>query len=62
MAIKFNVNYPCFTAGKTYQAKYAAHPLYGYLSIKVADDYGDTRYLAFDLFEDGSITEVDDED
>lgn len=60
--IRFNVDYPGFIAGKTYQAKYAAHPFYGYLAIKVVDEYGDTRYLAIELLEDGSIVEVDDED
>lgn len=62
MAIKFNVDYPGFRSGKTYQAKYAAHPFYGYIAIKVVDEDGDTRYLALDLLEDGSIVEVDDED
>lgn len=60
--IRFNVDYPGFIAGKTYQAKYAAHQLYGYLAIKVVDEDGDTRYLPLYLLEDGSIVEVDDED
>lgn len=60
--IRFNVDYPGFIAGKTYQAKYAAHPLYGYLAIKVVDEDGDTRYLAIELLEDGSIVEVDEGD
>lgn len=62
MAIKFNVDYLGFKSGKTYQAKYAMHPYYGYLAIKVVDEDGDTRYLPFGLLEDGSIVEVDDED
>ena len=60
--IRFNVDYPGFIAGKTYQAKYAANPFYGYTAIKVVDEEGDTRYLAIELLEDGSIVEVDDED
>lgn len=60
--IRFNVDYPGFKAGKTYQAKYAMHPYYGYLAIKVVDEDGDTRYLPFGLLEDGSIVEVDNED
>lgn len=62
--IRFNVNYPGFIAGKTYQAKYAAHPFYGYYgypAIKVVDEDGDTRYLEIELLEDGSIVEVDEE-
>lgn len=62
MAIRFNVDYPGFKAGKTYQAKYKAHPLYYYPAIKVVDEDGDTRYLAFDLLEDGSIVEVDEDE
>lgn len=60
--IRFNADYPGFKSGKSYQAKYAMHPYYGYLAIKVVDDDGDTRYLPFGLLEDGSIFEVDDED
>ena len=59
--IRFNVDYPGFKSGKTYQAKYAENPYYGYLAIKVVDEEGDTRYLALDLLEDGSIVEVDEE-
>ncbi|QPD96222.1 hypothetical protein [Enterobacter phage N5822] len=44
--IRFNVDYPGFKSGKTYQAKYAAHPFYGYIAIKVVDEDGDTRYGA----------------
>lgn len=60
--IRFNVDYPGFKAGKTYHAKYARHPLYGYLAIKVVDEDGDTRYLAIELLEDGSIVEVDEDE
>ena len=60
--ILFNADYPGFKSGKTYQAKYAMHPYYGYLAIKVVDEDGDTRYLPFGLLEDGSIVEVDNED
>lgn len=60
--IRFNADYPGFKSGKSYQAKYAMHPYYGYLAIKVVDEDGDTRYLPFCLLEDGSIVEVDDED
>lgn len=60
--IRFNADYPGFKSGKNYQAKYAIHPYYGYLAIKVVDEDGDTRYLPFGLLEDGSIVEVDDED
>lgn len=62
MTIKLNVDHPGFKAGNTYQAEYARHPFYGYLAIKVMDEYGDTCYLAIELLEDGSIVEVDDED
>lgn len=57
--IRFNVDYPGFKSGKTYQAEYAAHTFYGYPAIKVVDEEGDTRYLAIELLEDGSIVEVD---
>lgn len=57
--IRFNVDHPGFVAGKTYQAKYAMHPYYDYLAIKVVDEDGDTRYLPLGLLEDGSIVEVD---
>lgn len=57
--IKFNIDYPGFISGKTYQAKYARHPLYGYLAIKVADEDGDIRYITTELLLDGSIVEVD---
>ena len=57
--IRFNVDYPGFKSGKTYHAKYAAHTFYGYPAIKVVDEEGDTRYLAVELLEDGSIVEVD---
>lgn len=57
--IRFNVDYPGFVAGKTYQAKYVAHPFYGYIAIKVVDEDGDTRYLSPGLLDDGSIVEVD---
>lgn len=60
--IKFNIDYPGFTSGKTYEAKYAMHPFYGYLAIKVVDDDGDTRYLAIELLEDGSIVEVEEDE
>lgn len=60
--IRFNADYPGFKSGKNYQAKYAMHPYYGYLAIKVVDEDCDTRYLPFGLLEDGSIVEVDDED
>lgn len=60
--IRFNADYPGFKSGKSYKAKYAMHPYYGYLAIKVVDEDGDTRYLAIELLEDGSIVEVDDED
>ena len=33
--ILFNADYPGFKSGKNYQAKYAMHPYYGYLAIKV---------------------------
>lgn len=57
--IRFNVDYPGFKSGKTYQAECAAHTFYGYPAIKVVDEEGDTRYLAIELLEDGSIVEVD---
>lgn len=60
--IRFNVDYPGFVAGKTYQAKYAAHPFYGYIAIKVVDEDGDTRYIDIGLLEDGSIVEVDEDE
>lgn len=60
--IRFNADYPGFKSGKNYQAKYAMHPFYGYLAIKVVDEDGDTRYLALDLLEDGSIVEVDEDE
>nr|DAM11508.1 MAG TPA: hypothetical protein [Caudoviricetes sp.] len=60
--IRFNIDYPGFRSGKTYQAKYAMHPFYGYLAIRVVDEDGDTRYIDICLLEDGSIVEVDDED
>ena len=60
--IRLNVDYPGFIAGKTYQAEHSAHPLLGYLAIKVVDEDGDTRYLTIELLDDGSIVEVDDED
>ena len=60
--IRFNIDYPGFKSGKTYQAKYAMHPFYGYLAIRVVDEDGDTRYIDIGLLEDGSIVEVDDED
>lgn len=60
--IRFNADYPGFKSGKTYQAKYAMHPFYGYLAIRVVDEDGDTRYIDIGLLEDGSIVEVDDED
>ena len=61
--IQFNVYYPGFIAGKTYHAKYAAHPFYGHLAIKAVDEDGHTRYLEIELLEDGYIVEVDgDED
>lgn len=61
MAIKFNIDYPGFVAGKTYQAKYAMHPLYGYIALRMVDEDGDTRYITPDLLLDGSIVEVDEE-
>ena len=56
--IRFNIDYPGFRSGKTYQAKYAMHPFYGYIAIKVVDEDGDTRYIDICLLEDGSIVEV----
>lgn len=60
--IRFNADYLGFKSGKNYQAKYAMHPYYGYLAIKVVDEDGDTRYLPFGLLEDGSIVEVDEDE
>ena len=60
--IKFNIDYPGFISGKHYQAKYAMHPFYGYLAIKVVDEDGDTRYITTELLLDGSIVEVDDDE
>ena len=56
--IRFNIDYTGFRSGKTYQAKYAMHPFYGYIAIKVVDEDGDTRYIDICLLEDGSIVEV----
>ena len=59
--IRFNIDYPGFTAGRNYEAKYAMHPFYGNVAIKVVDDDGDTRYICPLFLQDCSIVEVDEE-
>lgn len=61
MAIKFNTEYPGFVVGKAYKAKYAMHPLWGYMAVRMVDEDGDTRYIAIDLLNDGTIEEVEEE-
>ena len=60
--IKFNIDYPGFTAGREYEAKYCQHPVFGYITLRVRDDDGDIRYIDPTLTLDGSIVEVDSEE
>lgn len=59
--IRFNIDYPGFTAGRNYEAKYVMHPVFGCITLRIKDDDGDIRYIDPTLTLDGSIVEVDEE-
>lgn len=59
--IRFNKQHSGFTVGKLYDAKYAMHPFYDRIVLRVTDDYGYVRYINPYLVEIGKISEVDEE-